>query len=69
MVAEKRELEIRLASKSVEIIMRARKRLHPLSMTGREPRRKYPKFCPKLNPSPSKHGPAGVSDRVARCSP
>jgi DNA-binding protein H-NS len=46
-VAEKRELEERLARLNRVEIIRERGSAHQLSMTDRPPRRKYPKVLPK----------------------
>ena len=46
-VAEKRELENRLAKLNRVEIIREPGSAHPLSMTDRAPRRKYPKVLPK----------------------
>jgi DNA-binding protein H-NS len=46
-VAEKRELENRLAKLNRVEIIREPGSAHPLSMTDRTPRRKYPKVLPK----------------------
>jgi DNA-binding protein H-NS len=46
-VAEKRELEDRLAKLNRVEIIREPGSAHPLSMTDRAPRRKYPKVLPK----------------------
>jgi DNA-binding protein H-NS len=46
-VAEKRELENRLAKLNPVGIVREPGSAHPLSMTDRAPRRKYPKVLPK----------------------